>query len=198
MLPINKIFVDSRFKTDSSQSSSDFKIELSESVVLGESIGASIVDVNIPHTWYTIEENINDRIFVRHYSALPIQFSDNIITLDAKNYDIQTLLTEILFKLNENIGGFTGSLDMRKGNITINIASGRFNIFTDKDLQNLDSWDGPYYDKYNLRYVNDLLKNDEFNNKTYSPLIPFVSGFIDVYTHHNIYITSSQLGTFQI
>jgi hypothetical protein len=93
--------------------------------------------------------------------------------------------------------GFTGSLDVRKGNITINIASGRFNIFTDKDLQNIDSWTGPYYDKTNLRSVNDILKKDDFIYKTYSPLIPFVSGFIDVYTHHNIYITSSQLGTFQ-
>jgi hypothetical protein len=182
MLSINKICVDSRFKTNSSRSSTDFSIELSETIMLGDSVGAIITDINIPHTWYTIEQGVNDRLYVRYYSAYPIGLEDHIILLDAKNYDVQTLLTELLLKLNTSIGGFTGSLDTRKGTITLNITNGSFNIFTDKDLNSMTAWYGPIYEKFNLRSVNDLLKNEVYHSTTYTPTVSFVSGFIDVFT----------------
>jgi hypothetical protein len=197
MLSINKICVDSRFKNNSSRSSSDFTIELLETITIGEGVGASITDISIPNTWYTIEQAVNDRLYVRFFQSVPTQFEDHMIILDAKNYDVNTLLTEILSKLNTYIGGFTGSMDIRKGTITLNISSGNFHLFTDKDLNSLTNWYGTSYEKFNLRSVNDLLKNEVYHNVTYTPTMPFVSGFVDVFTHHNIYITSSQLGSFQ-
>lgn len=199
MLPINKILIDSRFKTRASASSSDFKVELSETVMLREGVGACITEVHIPHTWYTIEESVNDRLYVRYVSEVSSQPVDKILSLSARNYDIQSLLAEIVLQLNTALGAlFTGTLDATRGTISVHITSGWFQLPTDADLSsNTIYWEGPYYSKENLRSVNDLLKNTVSNGGFYNSTTPFVSGFIDVYTHHNIYITSSQLGSFQ-
>ena len=55
MLPINKIFVDSRHKTLDSRSNTDFKIQLKESINLPNNTICFITDVVIPNTIYTIE-----------------------------------------------------------------------------------------------------------------------------------------------
>ena len=55
MLPINKIFVDSRHKTLDSRSNTDFKIQLKESINLPNNSVWFIADVVIHNTIYTIE-----------------------------------------------------------------------------------------------------------------------------------------------
>ena len=50
MLPIKKIYIDSRFKSSDSASDSDFKIDLPISFLMPEDTGFYIDDVCIPHT----------------------------------------------------------------------------------------------------------------------------------------------------
>ena len=64
MLPIKKIYIDSKFKTLDSVSSSNFKIDLQSTLLFPENSVFYIDDISIPHSWYTIEENINDRIYI--------------------------------------------------------------------------------------------------------------------------------------
>ena len=59
MLPIKKIYIDSRFKSSDSASHSDFKIDLPISFLMPEDTGFYIDDVCIPHTWYPISERNN-------------------------------------------------------------------------------------------------------------------------------------------
>ena len=63
-----------------------------------------ISDVCIPHSWYTVEQGINDIFY------LQIRFNgftfDIILTLDSKNYTGGDLAVQILTQLNK-ISSFT-------------------------------------------------------------------------------------------
>ena len=67
---MNKICIDSRFKTFDSPSNSDFKIELKENYLAPENFGAVITDVRIPRSWCAIEP-YNKKFF----SVLPMEVS---------------------------------------------------------------------------------------------------------------------------
>jgi len=62
MLPIKKIYVDTRHKTSDRISTSDFSIVLPETINLPEGAVCYVDDVCIPYTWYTITDNFNDQI----------------------------------------------------------------------------------------------------------------------------------------
>ena len=61
---IKKVYIDSRYKSNDSVSNSDFKFELKEGLDLPDNTVCYIDDISIPHTWYTIEENLNNNIDV--------------------------------------------------------------------------------------------------------------------------------------
>ena len=49
-----KVYVDSRFRTNDSDSSSDFKFELTEALDLADNAACYVDDISIPHTWRTV------------------------------------------------------------------------------------------------------------------------------------------------
>ena len=63
MLPITKIYIDSRYKTSDSVSSSDFKVELPETISLPRDTKAYITDITMPNTMPTITEGLNDTLY---------------------------------------------------------------------------------------------------------------------------------------
>ncbi len=68
MLPIKKIYIDSRFKSCDSACHSDFKIDLPITPLMPEDTGSYIDDVCIPHTWYPISER-NHLVAFRYANA---------------------------------------------------------------------------------------------------------------------------------
>jgi len=63
MLPIKKIYVDSRHKTVDSESDINFKYELAVSLHMPQNACFYITDVCIPHVWRTINKDFNDKIY---------------------------------------------------------------------------------------------------------------------------------------
>ena len=63
-LPLRKIYIDTRLKTNDSASNSDFRFQLNKTVFLPKDSTFCIDDVNIPHSWSTIETGVNDRLYV--------------------------------------------------------------------------------------------------------------------------------------
>ena len=61
MLPIKKIYIDTRFRTGDSRSHSDFSIDLPTTLLMPEDTGFYIDDVCIPHAWYTVNETSTTR-----------------------------------------------------------------------------------------------------------------------------------------
>ena len=64
MLPINKIYVDSRHKTSSSKSDSEFEIQLKEAINLPDNCVCVISDVILKNTITTVE-SFNENLYVR-------------------------------------------------------------------------------------------------------------------------------------
>ena len=103
MLPIKKIYIDSKFKTSDSVSSSNFKIDLQNTLLFPENSVFYIDDVSIPHSWYTVEENINDKLYIhvtpkqtdQDYSGVLYK----IVKIDSGNYTGADLATELLSKI---------------------------------------------------------------------------------------------------
>ena len=64
MLPINKIYVDSRHKMSSSKSDSEFEIQLKEAINLPDNCVRVISDVILKNTITTVE-SFNENLYVR-------------------------------------------------------------------------------------------------------------------------------------
>ena len=64
-LPIKKIYIDSRHATMDTNNSSNFKIELPNTYKMPSDTVFFITDVCIPHSWYTVEFDINNRMFFK-------------------------------------------------------------------------------------------------------------------------------------
>ena len=70
LLPVRKIYVDTKYKTLDSFSNSHFKIQLPETILLPEKKTLFYIDdICIPHSFYTIETNINDKFYVHSSST---------------------------------------------------------------------------------------------------------------------------------
>ena len=68
MLPIKKLYIDSRFKSSDSASDSDFKIDLPQNLLMPEGTGFYIDDISIPVSWYVIEEGRNNILWFRAFN----------------------------------------------------------------------------------------------------------------------------------
>ena len=188
MLPIKKIYIDSRCKSSDSISDSDFQIDLPTTFLMPEDTGFYIDDVCIPHTWYPIEADVNNWLLCRVSNyAVPLN-----IQIPEGNYSVKDLGLAIALGMNAAVGDtFLESVYNNKTNtITIKPVDAHplveFLIWTDEQLELQGS---PYAGKT----INSILKNNvqkPFNNT------PFVTGYVDMYPLRNIYMTSSGLGNF--
>ena len=61
---IKKMYVDSRYRTNDSESNSDFQFELKEALDLPDNTECYIDEISIPHTWYTVEVNLNNTLYI--------------------------------------------------------------------------------------------------------------------------------------
>jgi hypothetical protein len=183
MLPIKKIYIDSRYKSSDSRSHSDFSIDLPQTFLMPEDTGFYIDDVCIPHSWYPIERNVNNYIIVLwNAQQIPIE-------LDPGMYTVQDLNTHIVAKMNGRFPGtsFTSSWSQKESTIGISIGSGyNFGIPTSSEITD------PVYKNKN---INEILKNFT-PGKTYNTQNPFKSGQVDLNPLRNIYMSASGLGNF--
>jgi hypothetical protein len=82
MLPISKIYIDSRNRTSSSKSNTDFEIQFKEPINLPDNCVCIVGDVVFKNCFSTIKE-FNQNLYVR------CDVVDKIIKLDIQNYNIQ-------------------------------------------------------------------------------------------------------------
>ena len=102
-LDIKKIYIDSRFRTASSKSETDFSVELPRSFNVPDGVVAHIDDIVIPVSWSTIDErNHNCYLCFASGGALV----EKNFTFEHKNYDGFTFAAALAAKLTEAIIGF--------------------------------------------------------------------------------------------
>ena len=108
-----KVYIDSIYKNNNSESNSDFKFELKESLDLPDNTVCYVDDICIPHTWRTIESH-NNKFYIcirtdvinddtrRTYHWLSYG-----LTLPDGNYNGYNLASDIQDLLNANEINFT-------------------------------------------------------------------------------------------
>ena len=196
-LPVKKIYVDSRYSTNDSDSDSDFKIQLSNNIYLPDDCVMRIENVCIPHSWYTIEKGLNDKMYIKVVQGSTTTY--NIITIPSTNYTGASLQTAVQAGLNYFYPGvFTVSYDTLKNAMMISIASGNFKILTDDELTTglNGTWTGFAYNTASPTSCNDIITNR--TNNFCSPINPFISGCLNLQGFRSVYISSSSLTNFNV
>ena len=134
MLPIKKIYIDSRFRSNDSASHTDFKIDLPTSIYLPDNTGLFITDICIPMSWYTIDASRNNKL----YFAVKVNATDEVLlqgTIAPGNYNIASLAEAISTALNNSgntsIGTFTVTTHINQNKIDITNSTRMFRILTD-------------------------------------------------------------------
>ena len=201
-LPIKKLYLDSRYIRHDSASNSNCKFELKQPIHLPLNCVAYIDDIQIPHTWYNVSDT-NNKLYIRSVNSGNIQ-NDHIITMDSKNYTLALLATELNTKLSAVFGAsLTCSSNERRGTISFVSATGhKHRIFSDEELTDMTNtlngdlgWLGGTINGTNPLTMNDVIKVT--GTTTYSQVGGTVeTGFINLRSIHNIYITSPNLGAF--
>lgn len=195
-IPIKKVYIDSRFKTPDSKSSSEFKYELTQSIQLPDNCVCFVDDVIIPVSWYNIDEN-NKNLYVRRFEDLSSTTTDRIVPIEINNHTPDTLTDAIQAALNTAFGAgvFTVSYDPRKLKVSIAAESqSEIKVFTDEELKGVNNWSGPSYNSSNLTSANEVLGNYTVQ---YSTAQTFESGIVDLRRVHNVYISSANLSSFK-
>ena len=199
-LPIKKIYCDTKFRRNDSKSTSDFKIDLPQTLKLPENCVCYSDDVSIPRTFYTVETGVNDTLYVRLSDptfVLPeYLYTDHIITLNSKNYNGAQFAAELQAKLQVINSSFTCLYDSQSMTISISLANLDVIILTDAELKGeltILNWGGTAYNQNNLSSANELISNfQSVVGNTASP----AQYHLNLTSIRNIYIRSPNISSF--
>jgi hypothetical protein len=168
-----------------------------------------IDDVCIPHSWRTVSEGLNDKLYLFVGPQNNLGGNPYIITLAYGNYTPQSLATEIQSKINEqtvnlNAGNsvFQVTYNSLTNNIEITIPSSitltpswGFYILTPNDLKTkLGGRFTTPYDVSNPHDCNELTGNYLGDNDYYAKGTKWTKGQVNLQPIRNIYMHSSALG----
>ena len=100
MLPIKKIYIDTRQRTADSASHSDFSIDLPTTFLMPDDTGFYVEDICLPISWWSIETGVNDMLLwgiqvAGTQGALPTQSQ-----IPAGNYTSEELGVAIVKQMN--------------------------------------------------------------------------------------------------
>ena len=204
MLPVKKLYIDSKARTKDSKSTTNFSIDLVESLNMPEGAAFQVCDVLIPHTWYLIDEN-NCHLYFFEMNG-PNGSGSFFITLATGSYDGPTLAGEISkgiqhnsnsfkqFRYDVTYDGATEKIHITASGKAGNVGTYQWKILTDEEVKLSTAF--PINDPQSL---NKFLGNT--TSKTFIPDDPSnSSGFFSKRLQFNpikyIFIKSANLGTF--
>ena len=204
MLPIKKLYIDSKARTADSRSTTNFAIDLVDSLSMPEGAVFSICDVLVPHTWYLIDAGRNNNLYFTENAGAQPQ-NDFSIALDSGNYDGTTLANAITSKISAQTTLYTYAVNFDSSKEVLTITANnptpggvgvfKWDILTDAQVKAGGSFpnqaDAP-------NSLNQFLGNfDSF--KSLTP-VPNLGGFTSSRLQFNpvkyLFIKSSNLGTF--
>ena len=123
-LPCKKIYVESQYKLPESLTSSSFKIELPFSVTMPHNAIFTVDEICIPHAWYSIEKDINDKLYIYEMDMNTRQRASVIVQLPTGNYNGDLLKSTLQSLITPAVatGSFNVNYDPITFSITIQVA----------------------------------------------------------------------------
>jgi hypothetical protein len=191
-----RLFFDSRHRLPSSPSSSDFTLQLLETIQLRPGAKVRLHDVSIPYSWRTVEAGVNNHIFLEERpTATGVQVYRRL-AMPAGQYDGRALATILTTLFNLGSPGqwpanpYTVTYNDQTGSLSIQLsaaAAGYWAIWDDLSLAGAPEWStfstqSPATFNRNLRISEKIFST---NGSTW------VSQFLDLLTIHDIYVCSN-------
>ena len=102
---MQKIYIDSRFRTANSKSESDFNVELPRSFNVPDGVVAHIDDIVIPVSWSTVDER-NNMCYVA-FGGVSAGVRERSFAIASGNYDGNTFGIALAAGLNTAIAGYS-------------------------------------------------------------------------------------------
>jgi hypothetical protein len=165
---------------------------------MGDNTVFYVDDVCVPHTWHTVEEGVNDKIYIR--TILNGANTDYLLALTAQNYNGVQLRAELETKIQTLM--FLGSalvptvlFNSQTNEISLSIAGHNCKILTDTELKTITNWGGTSYDINSLDSVNELLTNTAKVSTIGTPSSP-VKFYLNLQPVRNIYMRSPNISSF--
>ena len=199
-LDMQKIYIDSRFRTVNSKSESDFNVELPRSFNVPDGVVAHIDDIVIPVSWTTIDER-NRNCYVK-LSCGATNVSDTYFSFDSQNMMGVNFAAQLAARLNYTFRDFRPlpvficDYDLNNNTISLSMTDARtsstdiaanpliFQIHTDATLAL------PPYNNSTPNTINTIIRNTV--QKTLKVGEKY-SCYIDLFGTRNVYLTSSAL-----
>ena len=195
--PVRKIYIDSRYRTNDSASSSDFRYQLNKNTFMPVGSEFCIDEINVPYAWNTIEVNSNDNVYIalRPTDEAPLTYQDIVIA--PKRYNGPELAAELTIKMNlMGSNGWLMEYNQSYNKLTISSSQlAFFSVLSDAELAKLPASAFPAMNPYNFKSCNDILQI--FPNVASGRTgVPITTGFLNLLNYQDIYITSATLGNF--
>ena len=205
MLKFKKVYIDSSYKV--SGTSSDFVIDLPETVQLDENMLCQIHEVSIPHSWYSIQKGVNDRLFidVEHTGVSPWTTRARI-TLTEGNYNVSELAGHLQAIMNNYFSdpefppqradtfAVSHSNPLNKTQISINYNDTQFQILPDANVLNFPDWFPDIHGADDIQSINRILGNFTLTTSSFNS--PYISGFIDLQRVKSLYLHCNEISNF--
>ena len=214
MLPIKKIYVDSRHKTEDSISDSNFKFQLPYVVNLPSNCIFYISEISVPHIWGTINTDVNDKLYISvgrrdQMTSYITTWTDYICVIPPGNYDESTLTAALQTLIHGLDPYLTVSIDASSVmKIKINDYYKSFRIYTDNEvMKKINIVKYGDIDKANTsdpQSINENLCNTKLMSSVYAGKYPsntsgndtFIVNRLVLHPINNIYLTSTNLGSY--
>ena len=204
MMKFKKVYIDSTYKVNGT--SSDFIIDLPETVQLEDNVLCQIHEVSIPHSWYSIN-NTNNNLYFRHQVLPPANIagvSYRKIPIPEGNYTASELTTELETQLNNyfdtvdrpNTYTVRYNATTNKIRIAVNYATVIFIVLTDGEV-------APFVESFlddvdisNLSSINRVMGNLTPAKDAYTNIVPYITNFIDLVPFKNLYLQCNEISNF--
>ena len=186
MLKFKKVYIDSYYKV--SGTSSNFTIDLPETVQLEENMLCQIHEVSIPHSWYSINST-NNNLYFRHQVIPPgviAGITYRKVTIPEGNYTAVDLAQTIEIASNllvdtgdrPNTYSISYNTSTNKYTFSSNYATAIFVVLTDGEIAPLAGSFSDPVDVNNLSSINRVIGNTTPATDAYTNVAPYVTNLL--------------------
>ena len=195
-MKFKKVYIDSAYKVNGT--SSDFIIDLPETVQLEDNVLCQIHEVSIPHSWYSIN-NTNNNLYFRHQVLPPDIPSGAVyrkIPIPEGNYTASELTTYFDTVDRPNTYTVRYNATTNKIRIAVNYATVIFVVLTDGEVAPFVETFLDDVDVSNLSSINRVMGNLTPAPDAYTNLVPYITNFIDLVPFKNLYLQCNEISNF--
>ena len=204
MLKFKKVYIDSHYKV--SGTSSNFTIDLPETVQLEDNMLCQIHEVSIPHSWYSINSTNNNLYFM--HQVIPPGVIAGItyrkIAIPEGNYTSVDLAQTIQIALNllvdtndrPNTYSIHYNTSTNKYTFSSNNSTVIFVVLTDGEIAPLAGSFSDPVDVNNLYSINQVLGNTTPATDAYTNVAPYTTNFIDLVPFKNLYLHCNEISNY--